>query len=129
MKTILLLEDESSFRGLFRWLLQGYAIVEATTAQQGTFGHRDQRIDLLIADTPIIGSGIRVALEMRSLIPDLRVILVSRQDRSKTADTAALGAFPSGSAVVLKKPFFPAVLLDRVHELIGEPMSRAAAAV
>jgi two-component system response regulator RegA len=126
VKRILILEDEVSVMEVFRPALQEYSIIEATTAQQAVFECRRQPIDLLIADVTLpVESGILVALELLSLSPASRVILISGYPLSmwNHEDTAKLKDLPLGAVNTLQKPFSPETLRAKVHGLIGTPTS------
>ena len=129
MKTILLVEDDPLVMGVFRSVLQskGYAILEATSAEQALkWLGNPQRIDLIIADVGLpLRSGIRVALELRKSIPDLRIILTSGYPPDMWPDVALLREVPSDAIRILQKPFLPKELLDKTEELIGIPNSAA----
>jgi CheY-like chemotaxis protein len=129
MKTILLVEDDPVVMSVFRSVLQskGYAILEATSAEQALkWLGNPQRIDLIIADVGLpLRSGIRVALELRKSIPDLRIILTSGYPPDMWPDVALLREVPSDAIRILQKPFLPKELLDKTEELIGIPNSAA----
>jgi CheY-like chemotaxis protein len=134
MKTVLVLEDNAAILALIRMAVEsrGYAVLAATSAREAfeRFEENDSVVDLLITDVKLPeSSGIRVALELRSLLPYLKIIVTSGY--SQTAwdeqDAAEFNELPSDSVSVLQKPFIPAELLDRVHMLIGLPLSAAPA--
>jgi len=111
----------------------GYGILEAATADEAIqrFDESDGRLDLLIADVnlPLGPSGIRAAMEMRSSLPFLRIILTSGFPPSlwDDQDAAELSELPSDSVVTLQKPFPLRVLLQIVHRLVGMPVEEAVA--
>lgn len=130
MSTILILDDEPAVRTLLRLTLAplGHVILEAACAEEAfhCFEQTDAGLNLLIADVqlPTKPNGIRVALELRSLIPYLRVILMSGFPPSlwDDQDAAEWSEIPSDSVVTLRKPFHAAELLQAVYRLIGLPM-------
>lgn len=83
VSTILILDDEPAIRRLLRLTLDpiGHVVLEAASAEEAfrRFEEADAGLNLLIADVQLPNgpSGVRVALEFRSLIPILRVILMS----------------------------------------------------
>jgi CheY-like chemotaxis protein len=124
--TILILEDEPCIKSLTRKVLTpiGHTVLEATTAEEAfrQFEESDGRIDLLIADVTLpVGSGIRVALELRSLLPYLRIIVTSGYPSNmwNEQDAAELSELPSDSVATLQKPFMPAVLIQIVDRFVG----------
>jgi CheY-like chemotaxis protein len=125
LKRILVVEDDNTILALIRIVVErsGYAVLEATSAQQA-FQHLEKHahIDLLIADVTLpASSGIRVALELRYLLPRLKVIVTSGYPRAlwNEQDAAELDELPSDSVAVLQKPFVPKTLLEKIHRLIG----------
>jgi CheY-like chemotaxis protein len=130
VKTVLVLDDDSAILALIRMVIEssGYAVLEATSAQEAfeRFEENDAQVDLLIADVTLReSSGIRVALELRSLLPYLRIIITSGfpTDMWNDQDAAELNELPSDSVIALQKPFDPATLLNSVHRLIGLPLA------
>jgi CheY-like chemotaxis protein len=124
--TILILEDESYIMDLTRRVLTplGHTILEAATADEAfrRFEDSDGGIDLLIADVTLpISSGIRVALELRSLLPFLRIILTSGYppDMWNAQDAAELSELPSDSVATLQKPWVPELLRQTVARFVG----------
>jgi CheY-like chemotaxis protein len=87
-------------------------------------------VDLLIADVTLPGSsGIRAALELRDLLPYLKIVITSGypSDHWDRLDAAELEELPSDSVEVLQKPFSLITLLDTIHRLIGWPCEMAPA--
>ena len=135
MKTILVLEHDTLIRALIRFVIEqsGYKMQEATSPRAvfERFEENHSEIDLLIADvTAPEFSGIRVALDLWALLPNLKIVLMSGRAGSM-CDGQTLGKlekFPSSNWVaVLGKPFFPVMLLDAIHRLIGLPYEVAPA--
>ena len=128
MKTILVLEHDPLIRALIRLVVEqsGYTMQEATSPKAvfERFEENYSEIHLLIADVTAPGfSGIRVALKLRSLLPNLKIILMSGRARSIFAGQTLgkLERLLSNSVAILEKPFFPVMLLDAIHRLIGLP--------
>jgi len=130
VSAILILEDESAIRNMLRVTLDscGYETLEAGMAEEAyrCFEDADAGINLLISDLNLPGrvSGVRVALELRALLPSLRLILISGAPISAWGDqdAAELNEIPSDSVVFLQKPFDTTTFLNAVHRLIGIPM-------
>lgn len=128
MKKILVLEHDPLMRALIRLVIEqiGYTMQEATSPKAVFEGIEENysQIRLLIADVTAPGfSGIRVALKLRSLLPNLKIIIMSRRAR-RIFSGRALGKLErllSNSVAILEKPFFPVMLLDAIHRLIGLP--------
>jgi len=134
VKTVLVLEDDAPILALIRLVVEnkGYAVLEATSAEQAfeRFEEVDAAVHLLIADVTLpASSGLRVALELRSLLPYLKIIITSGFPKAMwdEQDAAELDELPSDSVITLQKPFVPATLLDSIHRLIGYPLIAAPA--
>ena len=124
VKTILVLEDEPLLLKLMRSLLDrhGYAVLEAAGAEQAVqqFHNSGGRIDLLVADVGLPGvSGIQVALQLRSELPHLPVILTSGYPPNawSARDSRHLVKLGVDSVSILLKPFGSRVLLNTVNDL------------
>jgi two-component system cell cycle sensor histidine kinase/response regulator CckA len=124
-RTLLLLEDESVVMKFLRNMLKKqYSVIEASSAEQALrlFRELGRRIDLLVADLSLpTSSGIKVALLVRSEIPNLPVILTSGCPVSGWGDPdyADLERLGSNSVAILQKPFQTQELLDTVRKLLG----------
>jgi CheY-like chemotaxis protein len=128
MGTILLLEDEPFVAVLIASILKplGHDILAASTAQEAfrRCKEADSRIDLLIADVNLpVASGIRVALELRSLLPNLRIILSSTYptDMWNAQHLAELNKLPCDSLAILQKPFLAETLRSMVSRFLTVP--------
>jgi CheY-like chemotaxis protein len=89
----------------------------------------DRKIDLLITDVCLpAGSGIQVAVTLRTYIPGLSVILASNHPWGmwKPRDYALLGRLGPDSVSILRKPLGPQALLMEIATLIGDGQSEAA---
>ena len=124
--TILILEDESCIMDLTCRVLTplGHTTLKAATAEEAfmRFEESDGAIDLLIADVTLpVSSGIRVALELRSLLPFLRIILTSGYppDMWNEQDAAELSELPSDSVATLQKPWPSELLRQTVARFVG----------
>lgn len=130
VKTILVLEDESSLMGLLRHMLNQHHIIEATTAEEALrlFKFHGRQVDLLLADVTLpTSSGVQVALLLRTELPDLPVLLTSGYPVNdwSNRDSADLKRLGARSVTILEKPFHAQILLRTVRELIGEAVRTA----
>ncbi|MGC9311655.1 MAG: ATP-binding protein, partial [Sediminispirochaetaceae bacterium] len=96
-ETILLTEDEDMVRSVIRRNLEGYGytILEARNAAEALELIRSGRhtIDLLITDVLMPGkSGVELAYEVNSLIPDLRILFISGYNEDSFEKLEALPA-------------------------------------
>ena len=131
MCTILLVEDEPSILNLVATTLEisGHVVLKASGCEQAfqQFEEFDASIDLLIADVNLQGtSGIRVALELWSLLPNLAVILTSgyTPDMWDQNDLVELSPLAANSLAVLQKPFLPTTLLQMVSRFVSVSVER-----
>jgi CheY-like chemotaxis protein len=129
MGAILLLEDDSLVAALIASILKplGHVILEASTAEEALrrFDEADGSIDLLIADVNLpVASGIRLALQLRSLLPNLRIILTSGYPPNMWSgrDVAELNELPPDSLAVLQKPFLAGTLRSMVSRFLTVPL-------
>jgi DNA-binding NtrC family response regulator len=126
VQNVLVLEDDASTMALIRLVIgqNGYNILEATTAGQAfeRFEENDAQVDLLIAEVTLpASSGIHVALELQSLLPYLKIIIMPGHESAMWSDqdSAEFEELPSDSVIKLQKPFASATLLDSVHRFLG----------
>jgi len=129
VSTILLVEDDPCILALMSEVLEssGHVLLKASAVEQALqkFEEADASIDLVIADVNLPGtSGIRVALELRSLLPNLAIVLTSgyTPDMWDVRDVAELNELPSESVAILQKPFLPATLLQTVSRFVSAPI-------
>ena len=132
METVLLLDDDSDLLNLFGLVLRRhYNTIKVENAEQAlsAFIEHDRRVDLLVADLSLAaGSGITVALLLRSVMPGLPIILtsgypVNSWSEQDSGDLARLGA---NSVVILEKPFASQTLLTTILALTGGPQPEMA---
>jgi CheY-like chemotaxis protein len=124
MKTLLVLEDNSSVMTFLRMMLAKYSLLEASTAEQALrlFAASGRQVDLLVADLNLPkSSGIQVALLLRSKSPTLPVILTSGYPVSawSVRDSADLERLGSRSVSILPKPFQAQELSNAICELLA----------
>ena len=123
IKTVLVLEDNPALMMLLRLMLEPHSLLEASTAEQALRLFTDHRrsIDILVADVTLPkSSGIRVALNLRSEVPNLPVILTSGYPVGAwNRDSADLEGLGSRSVAILEKPFQAQELSKAVWELLA----------
>jgi CheY-like chemotaxis protein/two-component sensor histidine kinase len=113
---ILLVEDHEAVRRAIGTLLRrnGYSVVEACSREEAIakcLGAREE-IDLVVSDVVMPGMRCDAMLSMmRSIIPGLRVLLISGQPGPDDASRDPGGAF-------LEKPFSLDALLERVRDVL-----------
>jgi DNA-binding response OmpR family regulator len=136
VKSILLVEDEPAILGLLTSVVSrdGYTVLKARSTEEALlrFEENDGFVDLLIADVTLpTSSGVHLAVELRALLPFLRIILTSGYPSPlwDGQDADELSDLPSDSVITLQKPFRPESLLEHIHRMIGLSMSPKVAKV
>jgi CheY-like chemotaxis protein len=130
-KTILLLEDDPLVSRLLRQILKRSNVIAVATGEEElqAFATCDHPIDLLITDASLLGfSGIQVALQIRTELPNLPVLLMSGCPAGgwRGADATDSERLGKESLVLLQKPVQAKSLLGAVSELIGKHFSSMA---
>ena len=122
------MEDEPSILALMSEVLEssGHVLLKASGVEEALhrFDEADASIDLVIADVNLPGtSGISIALELRSMLPNLAIVLTSGHtpDMWNQQDLAKLNELPSESVAFLEKPFLPVTLLQTVSRFVSVP--------
>ena len=118
--TILIVEEEPNLRQLLKVNLErsgAYSLIFAEDGQNALRLAADHKgsIDLLISTFQMQGmTGADLARELRLTRPDVRALLIA--------------AFPQGLLVLdsgwkfLQKPFLPSAILDRVRDVLINPL-------
>jgi CheY-like chemotaxis protein len=118
MKTILFVDDHEVLARLSCEILemQGYRAVSAYSGADALAKFEEQTFDMVVTDVRMEGmNGLELARKLRSLYPDLPVILVTgygQVDYGKDAD-----------ACLSKDDLFPG-LLEKIKFFLGEAESR-----
>jgi len=116
-KTVLLVEDESSLRGLICAQLKscGLNVLEARSSEKAIEIARtfEGTIDLLLTDVVMPGmGGPEVAGHVRKTHPKIRILYVT----GYVDDLADIRQLPDGA--VMQKPFSPTELVEKIEELL-----------
>jgi CheY-like chemotaxis protein len=121
-RTILVVEDEGSIRGLIHGILrgEGHAVIAAGSAEEALReieGHPG-RIDLLLSDVGLPGmDGFALAEEVRRRRPEVRALLVSGHAEAAAPPRSGLPAWVH----YLGKPFAPRDLVAKVSSVFAAP--------
>ena len=119
-KKILLVEDESDFRGALRMRLEahGYDIIEAEDGAIGLDAARHQNPDLIILDVMLPKmDGFKVARLLKfdvkyKNIPLMMLTVMSQENDRKMGRSVGADAY-------LTKPYQPQELLDTISTLVA----------
>ena len=120
-KKILLAEDNSIIRQLYRFILEksGYEVFEAESGVECLEAVQELKPDLVVLDLmmPVMGGcDVLQALRERSRAGDMPVIMVSLSGTAEQREKAMeLGA----KSFLVKDPDLPALLLDRIRSTLG----------
>lgn len=119
-KTILLVDDETDFRNCAaRWLARlGYRVIEASSGAAAVriLEKRKDEVGLVLLDMVMKGGGgAETFRELRSLRPDLRVLICS----GYALDAACRELISNGALGFVQKPFEHAALAARIREILG----------
>jgi two-component system response regulator (stage 0 sporulation protein F) len=115
MATILVIDDQDSFRKLLRTVLEraGHEVTEASNGRLGLAVYREKPADLVITDILMPEmNGLHMILELTRAFLNVKVIAISgAPDTEKTLDAAKL----LGVRHTLYKPFSMDALLKIVQ--------------
>ena len=118
LPTILLVEDETSVRGLMRRVLEasGYAVLEASDGHAAlTVARATPHIDLVVTDVVMPGmGGIELVRQLRAERPDVRALFMSGYSDDVVQ---RMGAMEMGEPFI-EKPFTLDFLRQRIRELL-----------
>jgi signal transduction histidine kinase/CheY-like chemotaxis protein len=119
--TVLIVEDDAGVRAFAAQVLRdaGTAVFEAGNAAEALAiaARESKRLDLLLTDVVLPGiDGADLALRLRALRPGLHVLFMSGYTPEEIAVTAALAS----EDVLLRKPFLPATLRERVAHALAQ---------
>lgn len=124
-RTVLLVEDESMVRSIFRRILQenGYFVLEAATGAEALFlaEQFSYPIDLLVTDIAMPKmNGLELSRKLAALHPETRTLFLSGYLEGALPG----GKAPDKSCAFLQKPFKTHTLVQKVREVME--MARSA---
>ena len=118
---VLIVEDDAGVRAFTAQVLRdsGTTVFEAGNAAEALAiaARESTTLDLLLTDVVLPGiDGVDLAGRLRGLQPGLRVLFMSGYTPEELAVTAAIGS----DGLLLRKPFLPATLRDRVAYVLTQ---------
>ena len=118
--TVLLVEDEEMVRMVARDALEraGYTVLEAASGEMAlaVLDHHSGPVHLVLTDVVMPSmSGRELVERLKARWPELRVLLMS----GYTDDAGGRHRKHSAAPAVIQKPFTPASLARKVHEVLG----------
>jgi CheY-like chemotaxis protein len=118
---VLVVDDESAIADTLAEILtlSGYAAMPVYDGEEALESALLMPPELLITDVMLPGmSGIELAITMRRIFPDCRVLLFSGQ--AATSDLLTSAKRAGHQFTLLSKPVYPTDLLKQVSESLGE---------
>jgi len=120
--SVLIVEDDAGVRAFAAQVLRdaGTTVFEAENAAEALAiaARESRRLDLLLTDVVLPGiDGADLAGRLRALRPGLRVLFMSGYTPEEVAVTAALAS----EDLLLRKPFLPATLRNRIAYVLAQP--------
>jgi len=126
---VLVVDDESAIADTLAQILtlSGYAAMPVYDGEEALETALLMPPELLITDVMLPGmSGIELAITMRRIFPDCRVLLFSGQ--AATSDLLTSAKHAGHDFTLLSKPVHPTDLLRRVTESLDSKRARSSAA-
>jgi DNA-binding response OmpR family regulator len=123
---VLVVDDESAIADTLAQILtlSGYAAMPVYDGEEALETALLMPPELLITDVMLPGmSGIELAITMRRIFPDCRVLLFSGQ--AATSDLLTSAKHAGHEFTLLSKPVYPTDLLRRVSESLDSKKSRS----
>ncbi len=122
MANILIVDDDSQIRSLFRRILEaeGYEVSEAADGKEGAQRFRDWPPDLVLMDIFMPEQeGLETIRELRWDFPDVKIIAISGGGMSGRMEPLEV-AEKFGAALSLKKPISREQLLESVRAVLAD---------
>lgn len=117
MTRILVADDDQDVRAALRVALEveGYEVEAVANGERAMRAHEKRPADVLITDLFMPErDGFETVKYFRARNPGMRIVVMSGWKRAQKADHLAV-ALQAGADVILRKPFTPAELLDKLR--------------
>jgi len=117
---ILVADDDHDVRAALRVALEveGYEVEAVPNGERAMQAHAKRPADVLITDLFMPErDGFETLRYFRARNPGMRIVVISGWKRAQKADHLAV-ALQAGADVVLRKPFTPRELLDKLRSCV-----------
>jgi len=117
MTRILVADDDQDVRATLCAALEveGYEVEAVSNGERAMQAHEKRPADVLITDLFMPErDGLETLIYFRARNPDMRIVVMSGWKRAQKADHLAV-ALQAGADVILRKPFTPGELLDKLR--------------
>lgn len=119
-RTILVVDDEHALADTLTLILEraGYKSTAKYDATEALVAMEKQHPDLIISDVMMPGmSGVALAIQVRKLHPEIKVLLIS--GHAGTQDIVEAARADGHSLDLLAKPVLPEELLSKIADVLG----------
>jgi two-component system, chemotaxis family, chemotaxis protein CheY len=119
MPSILLIDDEESFRAVLKVSLEqmGHTVVAAKDGREGVASYSKGTFDLVITDLIMPDKeGIETIMDLRKLNPAVKIIAMSGGGRVTSVDYLQI-ARQVGAKKILAKPFLYEEIKEAIEQL------------
>ena len=114
---ILVADDDRDMRAALQVALEveGYEVEAVSDGESAMQAHAERPADVLVTDLYMPGrDGFETLQFFRARNPGMRIVVISGWQRAQIADHLAV-ALHAGADAVLRKPFAPGELLDKLR--------------
>lgn len=122
MTRILVADDDQDVRAALRVALEveGYEVETVPNGERAMQAHEKRPADVLITDLFMPErDGFETLKYFRARNPGMRIVVISGWQRAQRADYLAV-ALHAGADAILRKPFTPGELLDKLPNCVLE---------
>ena len=122
MTRILVADDDQEVRAALRVALEveGYEVEVVPNGERAMQAHEKRPADVLITDLFMPErDGFETLMSFRARNPRMRIVVISGWKSAHKADHLAV-ALQAGANVILRKPFTPGELLDKLRDCVLE---------
>lgn len=121
MRSVLIIDDSSEFRAVFKEVLQksGYNVIEASNGQEGIELYRRTPTDIVITDLIMPGKeGLQTIMDLNREFPGVKIIAMSGGGFESPCTYLEGAKFIGGVKYTFSKPFAMGAMIDAINELL-----------